>query len=85
MKKIWHNTNKKAFWACLLTSIILLVAGFCLPPLASIDGSVLTAVGELAGFATIGVVGEAISKGSDIKLRKGDYELEVDNPDQARQ
>ena len=33
------------FWICLIVSIGLIVAGFCVPPMGIIDGSVLTAVG----------------------------------------
>lgn len=85
MKNIWKNTNKRAFWLCLITSVLLIVAGFLCPPLAVIDGSVLTAVGELAGFGTLAVIAEAIGKGSDIKFSKGDMSVEVDNPDDEQQ
>lgn len=60
-----------AFWVCLIFSIGLIIAGFVTPPLAKIDGSVLTAVGELFGFATLFVVKSAIEKGVDIKLQHG--------------
>lgn len=85
MKKIWHHTNKTAFWICLLTSVCLIVAGFICPPLSIIDGSVLTAVGELAGFGTLAVIAEAVGKGSDIKFSKGDTSIEIDNPDEPQQ
>lgn len=60
-----------AFWVCLICSIGLIVAGFLVPPTGEIDGSVLTAVGELFGFATLFVVYHAIEKGIDIKLQHG--------------
>ena len=41
------------FCICLTVSICLCIAGFWLPPQGIIDGSVLTAVGELLGFATV--------------------------------
>ena len=52
-----------AFWVCLFFSIGLVIAGFFTPPMGDIDGSVLTAVGELFGFATLYVVYHAIEKG----------------------
>lgn len=60
-----------AFWICLFFSIGLIIAGFFTPPMGDIDGSVLTAVGELFGFATLYVVYNAIEKGIDIKLQHG--------------
>ena len=44
------------FWICLIVSIGLIVAGFCVPPMGIIDGSVLTAVGILFGFASLAQV-----------------------------
>lgn len=60
-----------AFWVCLSLSIALIVAGFCVPPTGKIDGSVLTAVGELFGFATLEVVFNAIRAGVDAKVSHG--------------
>lgn len=60
-----------AFWVCLSLSIILIVAGFCVPPTGKIDGSVLKAVGELFGFATLEVIHNAIRKGVDAKVSHG--------------
>ena len=81
IKYIYSNMNKLVFWICLSTSIILIVVGFLLPPLAEISGSVLTAVGELFGYATLGTVLEGIHRGADIKLSKGNTSIEIDNPD----
>lgn len=81
VKQIWANVNKASFWICMLLSATFLVAGFVCPPLATIHPSVLTAVGELFAFATLGTVVYGMEKGSDISLRKGDVELKVDNPD----
>lgn len=66
-----------AFWVCLILSIALVIAGFCTPPMAKIDGSVLTAVGELFGFATLEVIYHAIRKGVDAKVKHGNTELIV--------
>lgn len=66
-----------AFWVCLSISIALVVAGFLVPPTGQIDGSVLTAVGELFGFATLEVVLIAIRKGVDATLRHGKTEVAI--------
>lgn len=84
MKKFFAKFNKfdkVVFWLCLFTSIILLTISFLIPPTGQIDPSVLTAVGELFGFASLAVVIRAIGKGSDISLQKGDINLTLNNPD----
>ena len=67
------------FWVCLCFSIGLIVAGFCTPPLAKIDGSILTAVGELFGFAALWTVWHAILKGVDAKVQHGKTSVTVGN------
>ena len=84
MKKFFAKFNKfdkVVFWICLFTSIILLTISFLIPPTGQIDPSVLTAVGEIFGFASLAVVIKAIGKGSDISLQKGDINLTLNNPD----
>lgn len=66
-----------AFWSCLTVSVALLVAGFLTPPMAIIDGSVLTAVGELFAFAALGVGFEAVRLGRNLKISKGDLVAEI--------
>lgn len=70
-----------AFWLCLAVSITLIVAGFIVPPTGEIDGSVLTAVGELFGFATLWCVYHAIDKGIDTRVTHGSTTIEVGDLD----
>ena len=81
VKKVYEQLNKTAFYICLFTSIFLIVTAFFLPPVAYIEASVLTATGELFGFAALGTVISAIDKGSDVKITKGDLNVHIDNPD----
>ena len=74
-----------AFWVCLSISIALVVGGFLVPPTGEIDGSVLTAVGELFGFATLEVVLIAIRKGVDATLRHGKTEVAIGDMNQQKQ
>ena len=70
----------KNFYAIFIVSIILVVAGFFIPPLGVIDGSVVTAVGELLMFAVVAQVPtivEAARNGRNIKIQKGDSSIEV--------
>lgn len=66
-----------AFWTTLAVSIVLLCAGFLLPPLGAIHPSVLTAVGELFGFAALGVGFEAVRLGRNLRIAKGDLVAEI--------
>lgn len=61
----------------LIVSILLIVGGFFCPPMGSIDGSVLTAVGLLLMFAVVEKLPEAIAAGRSVKIQRGDTSLEV--------
>lgn len=61
-------------------SLLLVIAGFLLPPTGVIDGSVLTAVGELLMFAVLAQIPSMIDSaknGKSIRLKKGDFSAEV--------
>ena len=75
----------RTFYITLATSLVLVVAGFMVPPLGVIDGSVLTAVGLLLMFATLAqipVILEAARNGKSIKLTRGDSSIEVNSKDE---
>ena len=86
MKRFFKNFTKPqkiSFWVCLFFSIVLLTASFIIPPTGKIDNSVIQSVGEIFAFAALYVVLEAIGRGSDIILRKGDTEVKMNNPDKV--
>ena len=66
-----------AFWITLITSIGLVVSGFCVPPTGVIDGSVLKAVGLLLGFATIAQIPVIIEVAGYFRMTKGDLVIET--------
>lgn len=72
--------HKIIFFVCLITTIILLVSGFCVPPTGIIDPSVLTGCGILFGFATLGTL-PYILEGRSAKLTHGNTSLEVGDND----
>lgn len=61
----------------LIISIGLVVAGFIIPPTGIVDGSVLTAVGEIGLFTCIFNIPYYIQKAKEISFKKGDLELEI--------
>ena len=65
------------FWICLIVSIGLIVAGFCVPPMGIIDGSVLTAVGILFGFASLAQMPVIIEVAGYVRMTKGDMTIEA--------
>ena len=69
--------NSIEFWVCLVTSIGLFVGGFFVPPTGVIDGSVLTAVGMLLGFAVLTQVPVIIGMSKSAKITHGDTTIEV--------
>ena len=72
---------RTVFSVCLLASVFLIVAGFFFFFSGEIDGSVLTAVGELLVFPTIAYGARAIELGYDFRLRRGEYNVEITNDD----
>lgn len=64
-----------------LAAISLFVAGFLVPPMGIIDGSVLKAGGILLGFGSVAQVPELARRGTDVKLQHGQTQLSVTNPD----
>lgn len=77
MEVVKELLGKVVFWVCLLVSLVLIVLGFVVPPLGLIDPSVLTAVGEVFAFATLGVVADAIKEGYNARVSKGDVSVEI--------
>lgn len=73
---------KLTFVSCLAVSIALIVVGFILPPVGVIDGSVLTAVGELVLFPALAYGFKAIELGMDVKFEKGDTSITIGNDDE---
>ena len=49
--KQFFSKPKSISTAVLIFGIILIIAGFCVPPVGVIDGSVLTGLGEIFAFA----------------------------------
>ena len=76
-------TAMRIFYLTLAISFLLIIGGFLLPPMGIIDGSVLTAVGELLMFgvlAQLPALIDAAKNGKSIKLTKGDSSIEVSSP-----
>lgn len=74
-KECWHSD----LWLKILTvtSVLLIIASFIVPPTGIIDPSVLAATGELAGFGAIWEFHNAINKNMDAKLKIKEIELEI--------
>lgn len=75
--------NKYLIFAILmaLVAVVLIVVGFCLPPTGQVDGSVLTAVGELIFIIMIFFVWDCVTKGKIAKIKKGDIEASISDND----
>ena len=75
----------KVFYLTLAISLLLIIGGFLLPPVGIIDGSVLTAVGELLMFGVLAQVPaliDAAKNGKSVKISKGDFTAEVTSSDE---
>ena len=65
----------------IILSAILFIGGFLAPPLGVIDGSVLTAVGELIGICALAQATSMIKHGKDVTFKHGNTTLSVGDND----
>ena len=75
------RADKIVFFVCLIISIGLFIGGFFVPPMGVIDGSILTAGGELLGFAALAVGAQAIADGRKATIKHGKTELNINDED----
>ena len=75
--------SRITFAICFFVSVGLVVGGFFVPPMGVIDGSCLTAVGELLLFPTILYAYRAIELGLTVKFNHGDTSIEITKRKQA--
>lgn len=69
--------SRITFAVCFFVSVGLIIAGFFVPPMGVIDGSVLTAIGELLLFPTLLYAYRAIELGLSVKYQHGDTSIEI--------
>lgn len=69
--------SRITFAICFFVSVGLIVGGFFVPPMGVIDGSCLTAVGELLLFPTLLYAYRAIELGLTVKFNHGDMSVEI--------
>lgn len=79
MREFYKNylENNKFFIFFSIAALILIVAGFIVPPTGQIDNSVLIAVGELNGTLAIGAVIKAIDKGRSASIKHSGTEVTI--------
>jgi hypothetical protein len=69
--------SRITFAICFFVSVGLIVGGFFVPPLGVIDGSCLTAVGELLLFPTLLYGFRAVELGLTVKFQKGETSIVI--------
>ena len=86
--KLQQTEETRTFWlsrmtfcVCFFVSVGLIVGGFFVPPMGVIDGSVLTAIGELLLFPTLLYGFRAVELGLTIKFQKGETTIEISKDD----
>ena len=79
MREFYKNylENNSFFHFFSIAALILIVAGFIVPPTGQIDNSVLIAVGELNGTLAIGAVIKAIDKGRSASIKHSGTEVTI--------
>ena len=87
MREFYKNylQNNSFFIFFSISSLILIVAGFIVPPTGHIDNSVLIAVGELNGTLALGAVIKAIDNGSSASIKHNGTELTINGDEDDKQ
>ena len=85
MREFYKNylENNRFFIFFSIAALILIVAGFIVPPTGQIDNSVLIAVGELNGTLAIGAVIKAIDKGRSASIKHNNTELTINKDEEG--
>ncbi|MBQ4388027.1 MAG: hypothetical protein II822_10550 [Prevotella sp.] len=73
--------SRVTFVICFFVSVGLIIGGFFVPPMGVIDGSVLTAVGELLLFPTLLYGFRAVEMGLKVRFQKGETSIEIHKQD----
>ena len=76
--------SRITFAICFFVSVGLIVGGFFVPPMGVIDGSCLTAVGELLLFPTLLYAYRAVELGLRVKFQKGETSIEISKQHEHR-
>lgn len=85
MKKFFTNLNDVTpvwYKLLLLFNAVLVSVSFLMPPRGVIDPSVLAAIGEIGGFALIGLIPYFLKHGATVKVKKGSSEIQVQKSDE---
>ena len=87
MKRFWDSylRHNIPFFVLGGVSLILLIVSWIAPPPMQIHETVLQAVAEIFGFASLWAVVIAIEKGTGASLHKGDLELEIQEDHDSKQ
>ena len=81
IKTLYSNMHRGAFWATLVTTIVLFIASFIVPPTGEISPTVLQASAVLMGFGVLATVNNGIERGKTVTLNKGDLNMTVGDKD----
>ena len=73
--------SRITFAICFFVSVGMIIGGFFVTPMGVIDGSILTAIGELLLFPTLLYGFRAVELGLTIKFSKGDATIEISKDD----
>lgn len=86
MRKFYKNylEDNSFFHFFSIAALILIVAGFIVPPIGQVDNSILIAVGELNGILAIGAVIKSIDKGRSASIKHNNTEVTI-NGDEDKQ
>lgn len=73
------DSHERVIIVLTIIAIALIIGGFFAPPTGEIDGSVLTAVGEIFAFAALWTTILSIRRGADVTIQHGQTNVTINN------
>ena len=70
-----------AFLVMLFLAAGMMITSFFIPPQGVIDPTVLKGAAILLGFAALTYIPDVIKAGTDLHIQKGDFHVNLTNPD----
>lgn len=84
-KPMKKHADKYIFYTCLVAAIVVGAVSFVLPPTGVIDPSVLKFIALLLGFSALGIAGQNLANGKDVKFTHGETEVTIgDDEDEQK-
>lgn len=76
-QKVFNRHYNIAFWVTLVVALSLIIGGFFVPPTGEVDGSLLTATGELFLWPALALGAKSVEDGRVARIKFRNASLNI--------